>query len=311
MNKFLSLLTIGTLLAAPALLQAKITRNVDKTFTVQPGGNFKAITSGGDITVKTADISEVRITAREIIKASTDAEADELLKKLDLRMEQSGNDVLAEAKYQSGGGLHWGGQSVMVSFTVTLPTKFNADLHTSGGDIVVASLTGKVKARTSGGNLSFERIEGDLDGGTSGGDITLKEGTARAQLSTSGGNIRVARAGGPTEVETSGGDIVLESVTDLIGAHTSGGNVRAFITGPLQHDVKLSTSGGNIEVKIGKTVAFLLDASTSGGDVDATGLTLTIEKGGLGKSHLVGAINGGGSRLKLRTSGGDIRVRAE
>ena len=225
MNKFLSLLTIGTLLAAPALLQAKITRNVDKTFTVQPGGNFKAITSGGDITVKTADISEVRITAREIIKASTDAEADELLKKLELRLEQSGNDVLAEAKYESGAGLHWGGQSVIVSFIVTLPAKFNADLHTSGGDIAVASLTGKVKARTSGGNLSFERIEGDLDGGTSGGDITLKEGTARAQLSTSGGNIRVARAGGPTEVETSGGDIVLESVADLIGAHTSGGNV--------------------------------------------------------------------------------------
>ena len=311
MNKFLSLLTIGTLLAAPALLQAKITRNVDKTYTVQPGGNFKALTSGGDITIKTADISEVRITAREIIKASTDAEADELLKKLELRLEQSGNDVLAEAKYESGAGLHWGGQSVIVSFIVTLPAKFNADLHTSGGDIAVASLTGKVKARTSGGNLSFERIEGDLDGGTSGGDITLKEGTARAQLSTSGGNIRVARAGGPTEVETSGGDIVLESVADLIGAHTSGGNVHAFLTAPLQHDVKLSTSGGNVEVKIGKTVAFLLDASTSGGDVDATGLTLTIEKGGVGKSHLVGAINGGGPRLKLRTSGGDIRVHAE
>jgi hypothetical protein len=60
-----------------------------------------------------------------------------------------------------------------------------------------------------------------------------------------------------------------------------------------------------------KGVGFKLDASTSGGDVDAEGLTLTIEKGGVGKSKLIGDVNGGGPRLKLRSSGGDIKVRAE
>ena len=310
MNKFLTLLTLGALTVAPVALHAKITRTVEKTFTVHPGGNFTARTSGGDITIQTADVAEVRISAREVIRASTDAEADELLKALELRLEQTGDDVTAFAKYDAS-GLHWSGQPVTVSFTVTLPLKFNASLHTSGGDIAVASLTGKVLAQTSGGSLKFDRIDGNLEGGTSGGDITLEEGTARAKLRTSGGNIHVARAGGPIEVETSGGDIVLDSVADLIGAHTSGGNVRAVITAPLQHDVKLGTSGGDVIVKVGKSVAFQLDASTSGGGVDATGLTLTIEKGGIGKSHLAGSVNGGGPRLHLRTSGGDIKVRAE
>jgi hypothetical protein len=45
--------------------------------------------------------------------------------------------------------------------------------------------------------------------------------------------------------------------------------------------------------------------------VDASGLTLTLEKGGSGRSRLVGAVNGGGPLLKLRTSGGDITVRAD
>jgi hypothetical protein len=56
---------------------------------------------------------------------------------------------------------------------------------------------------------------------------------------------------------------------------------------------------------------FELDASTSGGDVRAEGLTITIAKGGVGKSRLAGSVNGGGPILKLRSSGGDISVRTE
>jgi hypothetical protein len=58
-----------------------------------------------------------------------------------------------------------------------------------------------------------------------------------------------------------------------------------------------------------KGAGFHLDASTSGGEVRADGLTITLEHGGSGKSKLVGAVNGGGPRLKLRTSGGDVRIR--
>jgi hypothetical protein len=311
MNKFLSLLAIGALLAVPATVHAKIIRNVEKTFTVQPGGNLKAVTSGGDITVKTADIAEVRITAKETIRASSEQEADDLLKNLELTMEQNGNDVRAEAKYGSHLGIHFGSTPVTVSFTVTVPAKFNVDLHTSGGDIAVASLTGNTRARTSGGNLHFERMDGEIDAGTSGGDIHLQEGTAKGRLTTSGGDIHVVRAGGPLEVDTSGGSIVLESVAQLIRASTSGGDVRATFTEAPKQDVHLGTSGGNVQVHLPKTAAFHLDASTSGGEVDASGLTLTLEKGGSGRSRLVGAVNGGGPLLKLRTSGGDITVRAD
>jgi len=44
--------------------------------------------------------------------------------------------------------------------------------------------------------------------------------------------------------------------------------------------------------------------------VNASGLTITIEKGGTGKSRLVGAVNGGGPLLKLRSSGGDVTVHS-
>lgn len=310
MKSLSRLLILVAAFAAPLLASAKIVRTVEKTFTVQPGGNLKAGTQGGDITIETSDRPEVHILVKQVFRnANSEAEADEILKKLTLTLAQEGNNVTADAKYEKRTGTWFGNwPPVTVSFVVRVPKNYNLNLNTSGGDIDVASLTGNVHARTSGGDLKFARIEGDLDASTSGGDITLTEGTARAKLSTSGGDIEVDRAGGPTEVSTSGGDIELRSVAQLISASTSGGDVHAVITEPLKQDTELGTSGGDVVVTLVKGVGFQLDAHTSGGDVNAAGLTITIDKGGTGKSRLVGAVNGGGPLLKLRSSGGDIRI---
>lgn len=316
MKSLVPLLSLGVLLATPAALSAKsarITRLVEKTFIVQPGGTFKATTQGGDVTIWTADISEVRITAKQVFRTSSEEEADEILTKLTLTMEQAGNDVTAEAKYEKRPSGSWFSNwpPVNVSFEVTVPKNFNLNLNTSGGDISAGSVVGNVRARTSGGDLRFDRVDGEIDAHTSGGDIVLKEGTARAKLGTSGGDIEVDRAGGPTEVSTSGGDIIIKSVTQLLSATTSGGDVHATLTEPMKQDTVLSTSGGDVRVRVVKGAGFELDASTSGGDVRAEGVTITIAKGGVGKSRLAGTVNGGGPRLKLRSSGGDISVQTD
>ena len=310
MNTPTALFTLGLLIGSPVFLQAKITRTVEKTFTVQAGGDLKVQTSGGNIHVVTGSDNEIKVTARELINADSEAKADDILKDLNLTIEQQANNVTATAKYAKSGGWHWGSTPVTVSFTVSVPRHFNVDLNTSGGDIGVESISGRARLRTSGGNLKLDRIDGEVDGGTSGGDITLREGTATVKLNTSGGNIHVDRAGGEADLSTSGGDIVIESVRSRLTASTSGGNIKANIEGVLKGDCDLSTSGGNVSVSIDKSVAFDLKSHTSGGDVDADGLTIAIEKGGLRKSSLSGKVNGGGPLLSLGTSGGDIRIRA-
>jgi hypothetical protein len=306
------LFALSAALIAPLAADARIVRTVEKSFAVQPGGRLTATTQGGNITIRTSDTPEVRVTARQTIRANSESEADKLLEDLTLDLRQAGNDVTLEAKYANR-PKSWfkGWPPVSVDFDVTVPREFNVNGTTSGGNITAESIRGNVVARTSGGNLRFDRVEGELDGRTSGGDITLNEGTARARLSTSGGNIRVDRAGGPTDVSTSGGNIRLNSVAELIRATTSGGNIYAKIDGGIRADTLLSTSGGDVTVTVGKDVAYSLDARTSGGDVEATGIAIRIDSGGIGKSRLAGAVNGGGPALKLRTSGGNITLRAD
>ncbi|OYU98524.1 MAG: hypothetical protein CFE26_27435 [Verrucomicrobiales bacterium VVV1] len=111
---------------------------------------------------------------------------------------------------------------------------------------------------------------------------------------------------GPAVVHTSGGNIRASMVENTLEAKTSGGDVAATFVGALRGDCLLSTSGGRVKATVESKAAFQLDASTSGGDVEAAGFTIKIEKGGVGKSRLNGAVNGGGPLLKLRSSGGDI-----
>jgi len=304
-------LSAGLLALVPISAQAKIERVVEKMFTVQPGGLLKVETQGGNIRVETSNGAVVKVVAKEQIKASSESEADELLKKLTLDIEQDSGGVTATAKYEQRlPGFNWGSwPPVQVSFVVTVPANYNVSVKTSGGNVSVGDLSGKVYARTSGGNISLGKISGDVDANTSGGDVRLEEGLAEVKLGTSGGNISVDRAVGVSDLDTSGGDIKIGVVENTLHASTSGGNVSAGLVGPLKGDCVLSTSGGRVRATVDKGVAFDLDASTSGGEVEAAGLTITIEKGGSGRSRLAGKVNGGGPLLRLRSSGGDIVIK--
>jgi hypothetical protein len=304
------LLSLGGLLAAFTVTAcAKVERVVEKSFQADPAVHLTVSTSGGEIRVSPSSDLTVRVTAKEHIRAGSEADADALLQNLELTIEQRGNEVVATANYRHGMGIHFGSwPPVQVDFIVSVPSRASVELKTSGGDIVVGDLEGSVRAHTSGGEVKLGKIGGEIDASTSGGDVELAEGRGQVKLSTSGGNVSVGRIVGPAELETSGGDIRVESVENTLTAHTSGGNVRAGFDGPLKGDCSLSTSGGEVKATVARTTGFHLDAHTSGGDVNAAGITIEIDGGGVGKSSLSGNVNGGGPVLKLRTSGGDIEV---
>jgi hypothetical protein len=311
MNTLTRLLAASLLAVLPLAAHAKIERNVEKTFAVQPGGTLTVNTQGGDIRVLAGGDQEVRIVARQRFpRADTEAEADEVMRDLTFELTQQGNDVSVLTKSDRRlSGFNWGNH-VQIDFTITVPSRYTADIRTSGGDINVGGLTGRLSAQTSGGDIELARIDGEINASTSGGDIALAEGTAGARLRTSGGDIRVGRIARKADLETSGGDIEVRSAGASVDASTSGGDVAATFEGGVPADATLSSSGGDIVARIRQDSSFRLDASTSGGGVDAAGLTLTIERGGVGKNRLVGSVNGGGPLLKLRTSGGDIRIIA-
>src|SRR3954467_11576307 len=116
-----SLATAAALAVFTVAAHAKIERTIEKSFAVKGTGTLKVDTQGGEIRISPSNDPVVKITVKEKIRADTDAEADELLKKLELTLEQNGNDVVASAKYErQPSGFHFGSwPPVNVDFVIT------------------------------------------------------------------------------------------------------------------------------------------------------------------------------------------------
>lgn len=319
-------LTTFLLLATSFTALAATEEQINKKFTVHPGGRVVVDVDFGSIKVSAGAGSEVSVDAwRKVSRKSKSAE-EEFLSKYPVVITQDGDTITVRERQKSENGWlsFWGFHNRNeAKYIITVPTQFDARLNTSGGGISAGGLTGNVKAETSGGGLDFARLHGALEGNTSGGGIQLSDcagdikietsgggidaagGSGSLHANTSGGPISVKNFKGPAHVETSGGGISLSGVAGDLSGSTSGGPIEADLAA-LSGPVRLETSGGGITVRIPANASFDLDAETSGGGVSSD-LPVTVS-GKAERSQLKGTVNGGGTLVHLRTSGGGIRV---
>ncbi len=285
-------------------VQASAQGDIQRTFSVRPGGRLIMDVEPGSIEVKTTSDSRIVV---------------------DVFRKVEGNDLMIRAKFPHEYFRVWRRPSLQVRYVVSIPAEFNVDLKTSGGGIRVDDLRGEVRVKTSGGGLQFGKIEGPIIGNTSGGGINLAGCNGKVEVKTSGGGISIGSGAGELLAETSGGGI---EIADFVGdavvrtsggairitriegsidASTSGGPIVAAISGQPKKDCRLHTSGGGITVELDESLALNINAEASGGGV-TTELPLTVQ-GELRKGLLRGTLNGGGQALILQTSGGGIHLR--
>lgn len=252
------LVIVGTCLIAlayVALSQAK-PKLIEKSFTVELGGTFFINTDSGSIEVESHNRNTVEVRVEKKGKNANDFE---------VIFSQDGNNVKVVGDRK--GLLSWGSSGA--NFIVKVPERYNVDLKTSGGSIVLASLTGKVDAYTSGGSIKLGEINGDVD------------------------------------VKTSGGSIRVGDVAGAINAHTSGGSINVKVSKQPVGPSRLTTSGGSVSAYLLPSIAVDLEASTSGGRVNSQ---FDVD-GSVKKTSVEGAINGGGPKLILKTSGGSVNIK--
>lgn len=297
MKNLLKGLVLVVLLLLPGMLaSARQSDNEQRTksFNVSKGGTLEVRVEGGDIKISVWEKNEVLVKAEGIDDDDLDR----------LKMKQSGNDVLVEFRNRGGWG-GWGGNHLR--FDITVPSQYNADLHTAGGDIDVrGSVSGTIKGATSGGDVSIDNVKGGkVDLSTSGGDMHAGDVQGDVTLKTSGGNIEMGVVGGEAYVATSGGDITVKSVGKSLRANTSGGNIEI---GDVGGEAKVSTSGGDIKVR---KVSGSATMSTAGGNIDLDGASGTVKAstagGDISLQNITGSIDastaGGNVEAELRPSG--------
>lgn len=275
----------------------KDTKRFEKTFSVEPGGDLVVAADIGDITVSGTDSQEavVVVTVR-----GSGRKLDEYL----VDFSQNGNVVRVEAKNDRRFFRFFNNGGLDVRYDIRLPRNFNLDLNTSGGNLRVENVKGRIEGETSGGDIDLSNLDGLVRLSTSGGNVMVTECEGDYVLRTSGGNIEGDHVHGPFDIETSGGNISVTDADGKLRAYTSGGDIRVALND--NKGIDLSTSGGNVTVHIPRNASATVDAETSGGDVD-TDLEFS---GKIKEGEMHGTINGGGNAIRIQTSGGDIAINS-
>jgi len=270
-------------------------KKFERTFTVQPDGKLDIQTDVGNISIAGSETNEVSI--RVIARGS-----DNELKKLDILFDQSGDVVSVKGKLRRSNFHFFDNHWLDIQYEIQVPKSYNLNLNTSGGNIQVTDVKGKIDGETSGGNLELSQLAGKVRMSTSGGNVNIEKSTGEFNLETSGGNMYGESITGPLQMETSGGNIEIKNSDGKVQASTSGGNIHAYMKD--NKGIDLSTSGGNIVVRIPKSITADVQAEASGGDVSCD-LEYT---GKIKDGSMKGKINGGGNMIRLETSGGDIVI---
>jgi DUF4097 and DUF4098 domain-containing protein YvlB len=281
---------------------------IRKSFSVDSGGTLKLDTDTGSIEVRGTSGRTLEIEVFRKVKTNNQKTAQRILDNFHIDFEQSGNDIYITGDRQRKANF-WDNiwNRLRVKYIIHVPEVYNIDLRTSGGSISVEVLEGEVNVRTSGGSLDLDDITGPVWGKTSGGSIRVGNINGDVDIDTSGGSINIDRARGNVTAHTSGGSITVDEVMGSIHADTSGGSIKAHISKQPDSDCRLTTSGGGVTVYLTRNIAVDLDASTSGGSVH-TEFPVTIQ-GKIDKRKLKSKINGGGPLLTLHTSGGSIYIK--
>ena len=297
----------STMLTTGAMAESE-----QRSFDVSAGGRFVLDADWGRVEVETWDRDAVDV----VVEPTTELES--------LEFDEEQGTITVRARKKERSLLRWLRSDDAPVFQVTVPRRFDLDLKTAGGKIGIADIDGDIVARTAGGNLVIGEVTGSVHGRTAGGSIRIDEAKGPVDARTSGGTIRIGRVGAPVDARTTGGSIHIDDAQGSVSAHTTGGSIRlgdvggtldAKTTGGSIHatiaqqpkgDSRLRTTGGSITLALADDLKLDIDARTTGGRVNADLPDTAPES--TSKSSLVVAVNGGGPKLSLRTTGGSIRL---
>jgi len=274
------MLVISTALALSVAcrLQGRMdaTRVETQTLELKPGGQLRAETFNGSISVEGWERDEVSLVAEITERREGDVRfsAESRDGSVGILAEQAGRSKYAISLGMSSG----------VSYTLKVPTKVTATLVSSNGRIEIRKIDGEVEADTSNSSVTAEDIGGSARLRTSNSRITASAIKGGLIARTSNAKLEVKDIAGDADLRTSNGGIDAKNIKGKADAVTSNGSIVAENIGG---DLTGSTSNGRLDIN---KVLGAVDLATSNASVKAADL------------------NGGGRGIMLTTSNGSIDV---
>ncbi|MBN8584492.1 MAG: DUF4097 family beta strand repeat protein [Ignavibacteria bacterium] len=264
----------------------------EKSIPTESGKELITSLVAGGIEISTWDKNEVNV------KVFGNDEAEE---KIVFSAEPTSTGVKVEGKQKDKNNF----KNLTIRVEITVPKNYDLKLYSSGGNLTVKDITGKIETNTSGGNIKIDNTSGNLEAYTAGGNVTISVSSGDVKVSTSGGKISVDEFNGNVDVSTAGGDIVLIGKNGRIDASTAGGSIKLDYEGK-NLGIDISTLGGNITATLPGDFDADADIGTLAGKISCD--FAKVQKENHVSSYIRAKFNNGGETFKCTTSAGNITV---
>ena len=265
------------------------------------GGKLNVENFNGSIEVMGWDQNTVDVSGTKY------ASTEDLLRAVKIEVSSAGNEVHVKTV---GPNIHL--HNVGAKYTIRVPRRTTLEsIGSSNGSLHVEDVDGDAHLTTSNGSVHLARIRGNVDARSSNGSVEVNDVNGYMSFRTSNGSVRAENAHGALEAETSNGEVHVH-LADSESGHavhlaTSNGPIDLQLDSPQRNDVVARTSNGSVTVHLPDGAGAAVHASTSSrGSVRSDFEILT--SGELSRNHLDGTIGGGGPKLDLTTSNGNIRL---
>src|SRR5215472_1071305 len=222
--------------------------------------------SRGDISVRPADESQIRVDGRKNIKAWNETDAEHIASAVNVEIAKNG-DAYEVRPVNAGGG----DSRASVNLDIAVPKKAALTVRNERGDVSVSGMDKPVTVDTTRGDVEVRDTAGDVAVDTQRGKVKVSDTKGNVKISGHGGEINVSSATGGLTIDgeffgpiradkiTKGVRFVSQrtdlTLTQLSGhMETGSGNLEiADAPGNLtlrtnSYDISIENAGGRVKV---------------------------------------------------------------
>ncbi len=287
-----ALVLVSFLIAVPACLAGDVLDRIERSFSVKDRPVIYVRNSDGRTRIIASSGPEVKVVAvKEAVRNANPERARREAEAIEVRIQQTGDKVEAEARYPKNTGFFDHGPLVLVHFEITAPSASDVEAHNSDGALTVEGFDGRLDLSTSDGSLTATRCSGQINAHVSDGEMRFEALQGYLQARSSDGKVTADGTFKGLEVKSSDGDVDI--------------TVRPGST--MDRQWSIGSSDGSVRLRLPDGFDADLDASTSDGSINVD-QPVTMNGQKLSEHHLAGKLNRGGQILRVHTSDGNITI---
>lgn len=234
----------------------KATEEWSRNYTLAKGGALEISNTNGPIVIDAGKGPQVEVKATRTARASSDEEAQSLLKETSITEAVTPTRVAIQTS--NGKGLSFGRRSINVEYHVSVPAGLQITVRTENGGIGLHDADGTFAASTTNGGIRGTNLSGQVSAHVVNGGIVvdLAHVAGPTTLDTVNGGIRVnlpADANVDVEASAVNGGVSSDAALNLTGVEKS----RQRMTGKLNAGgtkITATTVNGGVRL-VGRSVS--------------------------------------------------------